>query len=99
MKLYLHPTPVVYQDIADAYNWYQLQLDGLGDDFINELEAAYSLISQMPQSWPNFGKNPAVFLLHRFPFAAVYFPVNNELFVVAVMHQSCKPDFWRNRKV
>ena len=50
--------PEVYQDIADAYNWYQQQLDGLGDDFINELEAAYSLISQMPQSW---AKKPAVF--------------------------------------
>ena len=38
MPLKFHPA--VYQDIADAYNWYQLQLDGLGDDFINELEAA-----------------------------------------------------------
>jgi len=42
--------PAVFQDIADAYNWYQLQLNGLGDDFINELETAYSLISQMPLS-------------------------------------------------
>lgn len=33
--------PAVYQDIADAYNWYQLQLDGLGDDFIKKPEKLY----------------------------------------------------------
>lgn len=91
--------PAVYQDIADAYNWYQLQLDGLGDDFINELELAYSLISQMPQSWPKFGNKARRFLLHRFPFAVVYFLFNKELYVVAVMHQSRRPGFWLNRKV
>ena len=41
-KLQFHPD--IASEVKASYNWYQAQADGLGDDFIAELESAYDTI-------------------------------------------------------
>ncbi|MFK5984997.1 MAG: hypothetical protein QM479_06195 [Pseudomonadota bacterium] len=36
--------PEIAIDIKDSYEWYQNQADGLGDNFLGELESAYQMI-------------------------------------------------------
>ena len=45
-----------------------VRVNGLGEDFINELESAYQAIVEFPQTWPKFQKGFRRFLLCRFPF-------------------------------
>ena len=42
VELQFHPA--VYEEIQAAYSWYEQQVSGLGDDFVNELEAAFESI-------------------------------------------------------
>ena len=94
-NVYFHPE--VALDIRESFFWYELQAQGLGDDFINELESAFETIAEFPGVWPTFKKGFRRYFLARFPFAVIYKQSNKKIYVVAVMHQSRKPDYWLNR--
>ncbi len=89
--------PAVNQEVKASYRWYERQADGLGDDFIFELESAYEAILELPSTWPVFQGNSRRFVLGRFPFSIIYALSNNSLLVVAVMHHSKKPGYWESR--
>ena len=42
LSLRFHPE--VLSEIKASYTWYQEQAEGLGDDYLNELESAYQAI-------------------------------------------------------
>ncbi|WP_104430128.1 type II toxin-antitoxin system RelE/ParE family toxin [Methylobacter tundripaludum] len=89
--------PGVSSEIKASYVWYQDQAEGLGDDFLNELESAYQAIIEFPQTWPLFEKGFRRFLLSRFPFSVIYRETDKSIYVVAVMHNSRKPGYWSSR--
>jgi len=91
--------PEVSSEIKASYRWYQEQAEGLGEDFLNELELAYSAIIEFPQSWSPFHKGFRRFLLSRFPFSVIYREKDKLIYVVAVMHNSRKPGYWSNRNL
>jgi plasmid stabilization system protein ParE len=94
-KIIFHPAVAI--EIKASYEWYQNQSEGLGDDFLSELESAYQAIIELPDTWPRFNMNYRRFLLSKFPFSVVYRENENTIFVVAVMHNSRKPNYWKNR--
>lgn len=94
-KLQFHPD--IYYEVQDAYSWYEQLATGLGDDFIFELEKAYTSIVALPEAWPKFSNRTRRFLLARFPYAIIYNFSNSVCLVVAVMHQSRKPNYWEAR--
>ena len=89
--------PGVSSEIKASYLWYQKQAEGLGDDFLDELETAYQVILELPGIWPFFHKGFRRFLLSKFPFSIIYMEDGNSIYVVAVMHCSRKPNYWLNR--
>jgi len=46
LQITFHPD--VKLDIGEAYQWYQQQAQGLGDDYIIELELAFQTIAEIP---------------------------------------------------
>lgn len=95
LNLIFHPDIAI--EVKASYDWYQNQADGLGDDFLRELEAGCQTIVELPETWPVFRRKYRRFLLSKFPFSVIYRQKNDSIFVVAVMHNSRKPDCWINR--
>ncbi len=89
--------PEVADEISAAYWWYQEQAEGLGDDFLNELESAYQAVVEFSETWSLFQKGSRRYLLPRFPFSVIYRVKGDSIFVVAVMHNSRKPGYWSAR--
>ncbi len=50
VKLFFHPD--VSQEVKASYDWYQEKAEGLGEDFMTELETAYQVIVECPHTWP-----------------------------------------------
>jgi len=90
--------PDVASEVKASYQWYQTQAEGLGDDFLHELELACQTIVEFPATWPRLRKSYRRFLLSRFPFSVVYRVENSTIFVVAVMHNSRRPGYWQTRE-
>ncbi|MCG6937742.1 MAG: type II toxin-antitoxin system RelE/ParE family toxin [Gammaproteobacteria bacterium] len=65
---------------------------------LSELEAACETIAELPNTWPKFKHNYRRFFLSKFPFSIIYRVSGDEIFVVAVMHNSRKPGYWKVRK-
>ena len=94
-RIIFHPD--VSLEIEASYKWYQGQAEGLGDDFLYELESAYQTISELPDTWPRFSKAYRRFLLGKFPFSVIYRANKSSIYVVAVMHNSRRPGYWKSR--
>lgn len=95
LRLVFHPD--VSAEIRASYSWYQGLAEGLGDDFLNELESAYEAILAFPQTWPFFQKGFQRFLLSKFPFSIIYRKSGDTIYIVSVMHNSRKPGYWHAR--
>lgn len=90
----LHPD--IYHEVSEAYRWYESKTTGLGEDFLNELESAFALIVELPDTWPVLSNSFRRYLLKRFPYGIIYKINKDQIFIVAVMHLSREPYYWRN---
>lgn len=68
-------------------------------DFFNAVDAMLSRIEADPEQFPPTLEDPRYHraLLHRFPYAVFFEIEEKEIWVVAVVHTSRRPDFWRER--
>ncbi len=94
-KLIFHPD--ISDEIKVAYEWYEAQAEGLGNNLLSELESSYEAIIELPETWPKFEKGFRRFLLSKFPFSVIYRSKGESIYVVAVMHNSRKPGYWLSR--
>lgn len=85
--------PDVEIDIQGSYGWYETELQGLGLQFISELEHGFDAISYAPSTWVTFEHGFRRYILARFPFSIIY----KENFILAVMHNSRNPEYWKER--
>ena len=95
LELKFHPD--VALEVRASYLWYQSQAEGLGENFLSELESAYKAIIELPDTWPLFQKGFKRYLLFQFPFSVIYRKNGNAVYIVVVMHNSRKPYYWASR--
>ena len=77
----------------DAYDWYEEQRPGLGEEFLEELDGLYSKLSSHPGYFGKVKKNFRQAALKRFPFVIVYEIIKSEVVVSAVFHTKRNPRF------
>jgi hypothetical protein len=95
--------PLAAAEIVNAEDWYEQQVRGLGDRFLAAVESTLKRVSR----WPNAGIPVTVAddgtVVNRkaavggFPWAVGYEVANDTVYVLAVFHQSRKPDYWTSR--
>ena len=84
-------------DVEAAFDWYEGELSGLGQQFLDELLLTYERIAAGPLRYQLVAGEVRRSLLRRFPYA-VYFIVEAEAVVVlAVLHASRDPAEWQRR--
>ena len=77
-------------EIAEAFEWYEIQKNGLGEDFLNSLDNAFKAIKKAPKGYSQI-KNHRQFPLNNFPFVILYEIDHLTIFVDAVFHTSRNP--------
>ncbi len=90
--------PLAEADVREAAFWYESKREGLGAEFILELDALYERIARNPRQFPVIEEGTRRALLRRFPYA-VYFIIGDDApVVIAVLHQHRRPGGWRERR-
>ncbi|MEA3491387.1 MAG: type II toxin-antitoxin system RelE/ParE family toxin [Campylobacterota bacterium] len=87
----------VYDDVKTAYDWYEKQYIGLGEDFILILEDTYQEISQSPKLYQKIYKSVRRKLMRKFPYGIFFVLKENQIIVIAIMHTKRNPMDWSNR--
>ncbi len=89
--------PKALKEIEEAWQWYEKQRDGLGDDFVLCVEESLEKISREPELYPFVHKKIRRTLIRRFPYGILYFIEKNMIVVVGVFHGSRNPKRWKDR--
>jgi plasmid stabilization system protein ParE len=89
--------PEAAADIEDAYQWYEAQQAGLGEEFILAADEVIKAVVANPLQFPVIHRQTHSVLFHRFPYRIFYRIVNDEIVVVACMHGARNPRRWQSR--
>ena len=86
------------REMMEAAQFYNRQSAGLGEDFLDKIEAAVRDIAKSPDRWPILGSSAIRRrFVHRFPYGLLYRVDPDEIIILAVMHLSRRPNYWMSR--
>ena len=89
--------PEAAQDIDEAYGWYECQRAGLGEEFLNCVDACIQAICRMPEMHAKVYEDYRRGLVRRFPYAIFYEYAGGAVTVYCVFHTARDPAKWRQR--
>lgn len=84
-------------EFQEQIRYFDAQLTGLGDKFIDDVEATIALIRQYPDSGAQLSAHVRKRRLRVFRYNVVYVNDPVEIIVVAVASHYRRPGYWRNR--
>jgi plasmid stabilization system protein ParE len=70
---------------------------GLGWDFLKAVEQTSQRIASSPEAGPVWQGHLRMRIVAGFPFTVLYAIEADQIFVVAVAHQSRRPGYWSKR--
>lgn len=88
---------VAQQELDETVEYYNTELQGLGDQFLLEVLSSLERISQFPEAWHLFTENSRRCQTRRFPYGIAYQIVESEILIVAVAHLHRRPSYWLDR--
>jgi toxin ParE1/3/4 len=68
MAYKLEIRPLATMEVLEAYDWNELQREGLGAEFLDQLETFYSSIVRNPTSFGFYDKTVRQGKMNRFPY-------------------------------
>ena len=72
MQYKIEIRPLATIEIIEAYDWYELQHEGLGLEFLNELETFYNSLLRNPHIYSYYEKPVREGKINRFPYTVIY---------------------------
>jgi plasmid stabilization system protein ParE len=95
LPLVFHPD--VQGEIDDAYQWYEQQRPGLGQDFLAALDQVFDRLQQTPEAHQVVYRDVRRALPRRFPYGVFYRVHADRVEVIAVQHTRRDPSGWQSR--
>jgi len=90
--------PAAAADIERAYQWYEWQRRGLGEEFLAALRLTRDRVLEYPESFPVLHRDTRRALIpRRFPYGLFDRIYGDTVVVVACMHAKQDPQRWRRR--
>ncbi len=75
----------------EAYEWYEMQRNGLGELFLKELDGYYHKIQSLPNAFSKIDDKYRQAALKKFPYVIVFRIIKTEVVIYAVFHTSRNP--------
>lgn len=84
--------PEAEMEMAEAFDWYEARVPGLGSEFLLTVDAIMNAILRNPQQYPVVHKNLRRAITRRFPYQVIFIVEEKQIFVIAVFHAKRNPD-------
>ena len=79
------------EDIVTAYNWYQSELQGLGDDFVIAINDCLQSILTNPKAFGFRKGKIRGCSVKRFPHLILFLIERRNIYIISVFHTSRNP--------
>ena len=84
--------PSAKKDIKESVIYYEEKKEGLGGEFIDEVNLKIQEIAEKPEKYPIFHKEARKASLKRFPFNIIYAIKDAFISILGVWHKSRDPN-------
>ena len=95
MRVILHPEAEA--ELLGAQRYYTDVRRALGRRFYDELSSLLLRVAERPLAFKQFAPPARRAFARHFPYAVVYVPRAEAVWVIAVMHVRRKPGYWKRR--
>jgi toxin ParE1/3/4 len=85
------------EEFATAADYYDEQVDGLGEHFVVHIQSAVAKISANPWMPRCFEGDCRRVKIDKFPYFLIYNVEGEQVQIVSVMHTSRRPGYWKSR--
>jgi plasmid stabilization system protein ParE len=82
------------RELKEAMEFYESAREGLGAEFLAEVEATANLIESFPLAWTSLSPRTRRCRTHRFPYGLFYQVRHDEILIVSVMDLRRDPKRW-----
>lgn len=89
--------PEAEAEMADAFDWYEDRVRGLGSQFLLCVDAVFSAILRSPQQFPRVHRVVRRTLTRRFPYEVFFVEDDERVVVLSVFHAKRNPKRWQER--
>ncbi|MDF5735200.1 MULTISPECIES: type II toxin-antitoxin system RelE/ParE family toxin [unclassified Nostoc] len=91
--------PLAEQELVDVASYYEEQNQGLGLDYLTEVEGAINLLMRYPAAGVVVRGFVRRLILPKFPYSLLYRVVDDNLIrILAIAHHKRKPVYWIGRE-
>lgn len=81
------------EDLQLAYQWYESQLNGLGDQFLEQIERVLEKLLIFPEHCPVAREPYRRCLIQKFPYSLFYIIELEDIVIQSIFHNHRKPEF------
>lgn len=85
-------------EFAEATVWHNERSDGLGLEFVQEVDDALQRIMDFPHAWASFSPRTRRCLTKRFSYGVLYAVCDDTIVVLAIMDLRRDPVIWQARE-
>ena len=89
--------PEAEDEIAEAFDWYESRVRGLGADFLLSVDAIMNAILRNPQHYPRVHRIVGRALMRRFPYEVFFVEDDERVVVMSVFHAKRNPKRWQEK--
>lgn len=87
-------TRFAYQELQDAIEYYDIQVEGLGSRFKESVELGLKRIKEHPEAWEKYSESTRKYTMGKFPFKIIYNLENDLITIIAIANSHRKPNYW-----
>ena len=93
------PLPLVYRrgvgrDLADAFTYYEEQVEGLGEKFLGAVDSTFDAVERYPEMFAKVHGEVRRAIMSEFPYAVFYRLEPRRVVVFRVLHTARDPKAW-----
>ncbi len=89
--------PEAEDEMADAFDWYEECVPGLGSDFLLCVDAVFNTIVRNPLQFPRIHRIARRALTRRFPYEVFFVEDDERVVILSVFHAKRNPKRWQER--
>jgi plasmid stabilization system protein ParE len=89
--------PAAKRDVKMAYQWYEEQRSGLGEEFLERVEECLRAIGRSPKAFQLMAKDARRAIVKQFPYVIFYRIDAKAIYVYSIFHASQNPQKWMDR--
>lgn len=86
------------RELLETRDYYDDLVFKLGEKFVVEVERCLNIIKINPLAYPVVKQNIRKAVIIKFPFSILYRVEQDNIYILAVMHQKRKPKYWIGRE-